>query len=375
MFVSTLVGIVAVLCALPELFIVSRILGAGMGSECPKTELRGTCYFIAGTTFTATMVVGTVLGMDIIIGDNVLLIVGIGAIPTLLCCLFMLPTKETPKYLLVKENNRQAAMESLIFYQGYEVDHQKFLDETLKEEEDSHCEVSTLVLLKEIFYKPYLMRAVLLGIASMQLIVGFWPISTQLLMAHFPLGTAQMFSSIFNGVSFLSGITGVFIIGRVQRRKLMVGSSIASLFFLMGYIMFDRLAILVAPIFKYGCFATMFLCHVFFGVGYGTIAFYITGELLPQLHRSLGQSVVFFVTLAVSFFFSFVTLPAYETYSVWAFIPLFVIPGIVCVIYLYLYLPETRGKEIHEIVEEMKQSFKTATSRESLNPASEPTNF
>uniref|UniRef100_A0A915E7X1 Uncharacterized protein n=1 Tax=Ditylenchus dipsaci TaxID=166011 RepID=A0A915E7X1_9BILA len=89
---------------------------------------------------------------------------------------------------------------------------------------------------------------------------------------------------------------------------------------------------------------------------YWSDCFYITGELLPQLHRSTGQAVVFFVTLVISFCFSFVTLPAYEYYTSLAFIPLFIIPGLLCTLYLYLYLPETKGREAHEIVEELRQA-------------------
>lgn len=36
------------------------------------------------------------------------------------------------------------------------------------------------------------------------------------------------------------------------------------------------------------------------------------------------------------------------------FIPFFIIPDFICVAYLYSYLPETRNREIHEIVEELK---------------------
>lgn len=58
--------------------------------------------------------------------------------------------------------------------------------------------------------------------------------------------------------------------------------------------------------------------------------------------------------LALSFVIHLATLPAYESYDVWVFLPLFVLPNTFCVVYLIAYLPETRGREIHEIVEELK---------------------
>ena len=50
-----------------------------------------------------------------------------------------------------------------------------------------------------------------------------------------------------------------------------------------------------------------------------------------------------------------VTLPAYEAYNVWAFVVLFIVPSSISLSYLYMYLPETRGKESYEIVEALKQ--------------------
>ncbi|PIO67222.1 hypothetical protein TELCIR_11038 [Teladorsagia circumcincta] len=37
----------------------------------------------------------------------------------------------------------------------------------------------------------------------------------------------------------------------------------------------------------------------------------------------------------------------------WAFIPLFIIPSTFSLIYLYFNMPETVGREVHEIVEEL----------------------
>lgn len=55
----------------------------------------------------------------------------------------------------------------------------------------------------------------------------------------------------------------------------------------------------------------------------------------------------------IIFAFSFVTLPLYRLIDVWAFIPLFIIPSTLSLIYLAMEMPETRGREIHEIVEQL----------------------
>jgi hypothetical protein len=42
--------------------------------------------------------------------------------------------------------------------------------------------------------------------------------------------------------------------------------------------------------------------------------------------------------------------------DIWIFIPLYVIPAIGCIAYIGYVLPETKGKEIYQIVEELKET-------------------
>jgi len=79
-----------------------------------------------------------------------------------------------------------------------------------------------------------------------------------------------------------------------------------------------------------------------FSIALGTIPFYIAGELFPQNFRSIGQSVVYFLALAISFIFNLFILPSYSAIGVWSFFPLFTFPQILCLFFLWYFLPETR---------------------------------
>uniref|UniRef100_A0A914HQJ3 Uncharacterized protein n=1 Tax=Globodera rostochiensis TaxID=31243 RepID=A0A914HQJ3_GLORO len=72
----------------------------------------------------------------------------------------------------------------------------------------------------------------------------------------------------------------------------------------------------------------------------------------------MGQSVVFFISLCSQFAFNILILPAYSAVGVYAFFPLFTAPQLLCLTLLWIYLPETSGREVHEIVDELKRGKK-----------------
>jgi len=80
---------------------------------------------------------------------------------------------------------------------------------------------------------------------------------------------------------------------------------------------------------------------------------FITSELVPYHYRALVQSLVYAITTVVNFGVSFATLPLYRYVGVWAFVPLFIVPPALALTYLWAVMPETRGREIHEIVAQL----------------------
>uniref|UniRef100_A0A183CTM8 MFS domain-containing protein n=1 Tax=Globodera pallida TaxID=36090 RepID=A0A183CTM8_GLOPA len=74
------------------------------------------------------------MGMDVLLGHNLLALVGIGALPGVLSVLVVLPLKESPKFLLINQNDRAKALEALDFYHGIQLDnHSAFIGEVMKE--------------------------------------------------------------------------------------------------------------------------------------------------------------------------------------------------------------------------------------------------
>lgn len=97
-----------------------------------------------------------------------------------------------------------------------------------------------------------------------------------------------------------------------------------------------------------------------FSFATGPIAWFITAELSPIDYRSLMQSTALSINQLIALLLCFITLPLYNVMESYTLIPLFIIPGLLSLIYLYFNLPETKGREIHEIIEELKMSPRVA---------------
>uniref|UniRef100_A0A1I8AUV6 MFS domain-containing protein n=1 Tax=Steinernema glaseri TaxID=37863 RepID=A0A1I8AUV6_9BILA len=298
---------------------------------------------------------GMGFGMDVVLGRYLAALIGFGAIPGIFAILVTLPLKETPKYLLINRNDRKAAMEALIYYRGKRDDNEKVLEEMLKESDDK-IGMPVVEAIKEVFATTHLRKAFFIGVLSLQMVVGNWPmmyLSTDLLESHFNPSIAQLSSFLFTLGNFLASLCGMFCVDRFGRRPMLILFGILNILSMTGYVIFDRLSYSVAPSFSYGCIISLVAYGVTYGAALGPIAFFITSELTPQRFRSLVQSMVFAVNTINNFVFSFATLPAYQYFDVWSFIPLFIIPSVICIFYLIESLPETKGREIHEIVDDL----------------------
>uniref|UniRef100_A0A915MNA1 Major facilitator superfamily (MFS) profile domain-containing protein n=1 Tax=Meloidogyne javanica TaxID=6303 RepID=A0A915MNA1_MELJA len=299
----------AIFLEIPELLIFGRIfaaVGSGLSfgslilfiqvifekfNLLATKTLNGEGLYSLVISYIAVSVIGMGMGMDLMLGRNLLALVGFGAIPGILSIFIVLPLRESPKFLLLNRNDRKAAIKSLEFYQGKQPDnHQMAINEILKEsdtcghkrkEGGGQHNISLIKALIQILKQPHLRKAFIIGTLSLQIIAY--------------------------------GIT--------------------------------------------------------YGAALGPIAFFITSELVPQRFRSLVQSIVFMTNTIINFVFSFITLPLYEIIDVWSFIPLFIIPSTISICYLIKELPETKGREIHEIVEQLKKGTKKKKKSGIIHPA------
>ncbi|VDL63856.1 unnamed protein product [Nippostrongylus brasiliensis] len=292
-------------------------------------------------------VVGSVLRCLAILIDEVYVLVGarvlcgFGAIGVIL--LAILP--ETPKYLVLQGEYQKAQL-SLRFYHGGSSpisDSIKSIERDIGRASEENGKLS------EIFAVPQLRASLKLFLAALQNTAALWTIlfssTFYLERADVEHRVAQWSSAIMAGSYVLGTITGAVLIERQE----------SNLNFLhkFAYVICAEMRALVSYI-NNGCLAALAVFGFSFGAGVGPVARFIGAELVPIRYRSTVTAVGFTYDTIVSCATSFICAPLFHHIGAYAFLVLFVFPSTLCTLYLYLYLPETRGKEIEEITRELE---------------------
>ncbi|KAE9547718.1 hypothetical protein FO519_009070 [Halicephalobus sp. NKZ332] len=356
--------LLSVLFYCPELLIAARVvasisLAVAYQSlilflqECAPTRLRGAMSFTSEICIALMSLLGMFIGMDSIFGKNLKLLLGFAIGPSILALIVLFPMHETPKFLFIVKKQFKAASKSVKFYQGKKINVDSVLHEiALEAEQDSESNSS----LKEIFTTPYLRKSVIVSCAALQVTVSLWSIllsSTRFLKdSGLEANTAGWASTAMAFTYFLGTSIGAFFVDRFGRRPMILTFLALNTLSLLLFVIFSVLQPQVYW-FKYGCLG----CFLFYGLSYGgvgPITWFIPTELVPQRHRSLVQSLCYAINTLIVIIWTFSVLPLFTAIKAYSFLGLYVIPNLICLVYLFFELPETKSREIHEIVSELK---------------------
>uniref|UniRef100_A0A0K0EGF5 MFS domain-containing protein n=1 Tax=Strongyloides stercoralis TaxID=6248 RepID=A0A0K0EGF5_STRER len=367
MTIASGIQLVASLIGAPELLIFGRALMALCSplsdavlilylQEVSPPSMRGMVCFLAEIGYSVMCVLGMIFGMKSVFGESLEKLLAVPILPGLCAIMFLFFVPETPKYLMLVKNDRKSAIKSLEFFQGLNNKHERTVDDYTQELNDDSTEGESSIT--EIIFTPQLRKAVFLGVCVMILTVPFYPIlqsSTYMLVSSkIPKNISEASSTIGFGIFVVACILGTFFIDKFPRRTLIMSSGIISTSCIISFVGFWSYASVKAHLWaQIGVLGSLLMFLISFGMVIGPASWFIGPELVAQRHRATVFCICFGINNIFIFLTNFALLPVYNIIGAYSFLPLFVIPSTIALIFIYYYLPETLGRETHDIVVEM----------------------
>ncbi|CAJ0943737.1 unnamed protein product, partial [Mesorhabditis belari] len=351
----------------PEILIFGRILSSCFSplsdaalilylQEISPSSFRGTMSSLYSTGYCVMGLAGMLIGNDHVLGHSLLILLAVPVIVGVPSILFSIIMPETPKYLWLSRKNKNQAIRSLEFYQGQGADYLSDLDEMLREAsgQEKNTDKAT-----NLFKNTALKKAFGLSICTLCLTLPFYPLLQSSTHFFTRLGVersfAQLSSSGLMVALTISCICSTLLIDRLPRRFLLLSTGftgIAALSLFVAFAYFEKALEALAATFVF-IFA--------YGFGIGPIGWMIPAELVPLSNRSVMFCSCYAVHSIFVVITSFITIPLFDIYGSLCFVPIFIIPSIICLLYVMWHLPETKGREINDILLDLQGSKNART--------------
>uniref|UniRef100_A0A914YQF6 Major facilitator superfamily (MFS) profile domain-containing protein n=1 Tax=Panagrolaimus superbus TaxID=310955 RepID=A0A914YQF6_9BILA len=372
MTTSCAIQMAATLTNYPEILIFGRFIGAlfapmndaVMLLYCQETttpKMRGVLSSLFTTGYSVMALIGMILGMKNILGNHLTILLAVPIPLGIIGCIYLFFLQETPKFLMITKRDRNAALKSLTFYQGEKSENEEILDNYLSEANEQSDTPSLLDLVKI----PHLRKSVIIGNASLMLVLPFFSIllSSTYFMEKVGIDdqNAQFASTLCAVVLIIACFVATYLLKTFGRRTLLLIFGIFGILFLSVFAAAGKFISL-----KYISMAGLFGYIICFGLSLGPISFSIASELVPLQYRSSIICIVFSLNSIFVVVTNVAVEPLFEAIGSIAFIPLFIAPCIISLIYLYFSLPETKDCETYEIVQMLKGG-KTRVINDKIN--------
>ncbi|KAL3096759.1 hypothetical protein niasHT_029643 [Heterodera trifolii] len=379
--VGSLISIVSIIFEFPELLILARLVASASATvgllalvlflqEIPMSAQRGLYSFLCALSVSIVECFALCLNLALPqLGEQLLVLVGLPIVPQIVALLIAFYLMETPQFLaIVVKNKREKALKALAFYRkGFSGTHLRAELEAvccccctpqLSAEENS-AQFHWRKIWCQLFARSERRKAVLIGFCTLQITVGGWPVlesSTEILSEHFSISVVEPISYVLVAVYFLSSLTGLFFVEMLNRRPLIIRSALLNIGFLCLYIASHWASKHLVIWLGWLCLPCIFLFAISLGFALGPLSYFICAELLPHPspHSSWLISLVFAANIISTYIFDWATPLIFRKASAWAFVPLYIVPSLCCLVPLWLFLPETRAQQMQDIVNTLK---------------------
>ncbi|MGO4022280.1 sugar porter family MFS transporter [Staphylococcus pseudintermedius] len=343
-----------------EILVLGRvIIGLAVGgstaivpvylSELAPTDARGSLSSLNQLMITIGILASYLVNYAFAPIEGWRWMLGLAVVPSVILMIGVIFMPESPRWLLEKRGEKAARDVMKLTYPASEIDHEIENMKKINQIADN-----TWTVLKS----PWLLSTIIIGsvFALLQQLIG---INAIIYYAPKIFATAGFGESIailstvgIGVVNVLVTIFAISIIDKIDRKKLLVIGNIG---------MVASLLIMSALIWLIGVNSAawiILLCLttfiIFFGVSWGPVLWVMLPELFPMRARGAATGIAALVlsigSLLVAQFFPVLT----DVLQVQQVFLIFAVIGIIAMIFVIKFLPETRGRSLEQIEQDLR---------------------
>ncbi|EGQ3342084.1 sugar porter family MFS transporter [Staphylococcus pseudintermedius] len=343
-----------------EILVLGRvIIGLAVGgstaivpvylSELAPTDARGSLSSLNQLMITIGILASYLVNYAFAPIEGWRWMLGLAVVPSVILMIGVIFMPESPRWLLEKRGEKAARDVMKLTYPVSEIDHEIENMKKINQIADN-----TWTVLKS----PWLLSTIIIGsvFALLQQLIGINAIIYYapkiFATAGFGESTAILSTVGIGVVNVLVTIFAISIIDKIDRKKLLVIGNIG---------MVASLLIMSALIWLIGVNSAawiILLCLttfiIFFGVSWGPVLWVMLPELFPMRARGAATGIAALVlsigSLLVAQFFPVLT----DVLQVQQVFLIFAVIGIIAMIFVIKFLPETRGRSLEQIEQDLR---------------------
>ncbi|WP_214522886.1 sugar porter family MFS transporter [Staphylococcus pseudintermedius] len=343
-----------------EILVLGRvIIGLAVGgstaivpvylSELAPTDARGSLSSLNQLMITIGILASYLVNYAFAPIEGWRWMLGLAVVPSVILMIGVILMPESPRWLLEKRGEKAARDVMKLTYPASEIDHEIENMKKINQIADN-----TWTVLKS----PWLLSTIIIGsvFALLQQLIGINAIIYYapkiFATAGFGESTAILSTVGIGVVNVLVTIFAISIIDKIDRKKLLVIGNIG---------MVASLLIMSALIWLIGVNSAawiILLCLttfiIFFGVSWGPVLWVMLPELFPMRARGAATGIAALVlsigSLLVAQFFPVLT----DVLQVQQVFLIFAVIGIIAMIFVIKFLPETRGRSLEQIEQDLR---------------------
>ncbi|MDG0822997.1 MAG: sugar porter family MFS transporter [Staphylococcus equorum] len=351
--------ILALAPSMPILVLGRLVIGLAVGgstaivpvylSEMAPTEQRGSLSSLNQLMITIGILAAYLINYAFTPIEGWRWMLGLAIVPSLILLIGVAFMPESPRWLLEHRSEKAARDVMKLTFKQNEID-----KEIADMKEINKISDSTWNVLKSAWLRPTLLIgcvfALLQQIIGINAIIYYAP--TIFSKAGLGDATSILGTVGIGAVNVIVTIVAINIIDKIDRKRLLIIGNIG---------MVASLLIMAILIWSMGIqssawiiVACLTLFIIFFGFTWGPVLWVMLPELFPMRARGAATGMAALVlsigSLLVAQFFPLLTdvLPVEQVFLIFAAI------GIVALIFVIKYLPETRGRSLEEIEAELR---------------------